>query len=153
MTPAAPVVLCTSHIPSSQITHHLALIPRTGTSHFTTSHLALYPRPILEQIGTCWCMHVRAVFEDNFWGCAWHINLQYKNNTSKYQRLAASGKILDLDDVLPFLPTLVNNLISNADSFRTSGCHMAGVNCEYQVRAAMNRQEQDVATVYSDSLG
>ena len=26
-------------------------------------------RHILEQIGTCWCMQVLAVFEDNFWGC------------------------------------------------------------------------------------
>ena len=43
--PAAPVVRCASHIPASQITQRLALIPRTGTSHFTTSHLALYPRP------------------------------------------------------------------------------------------------------------
>jgi len=33
------------YILASQITHRLALIPRIGTSHFTTSHLALYPRP------------------------------------------------------------------------------------------------------------
>jgi len=39
-TPAAPVVRCASHIPASQITRRLALIPRTDTSHFTTSHLA-----------------------------------------------------------------------------------------------------------------
>ena len=44
-TPFAPVVRCASHIPASQITQRIALIPRTGTSHFTTSHLALYPRP------------------------------------------------------------------------------------------------------------
>ena len=39
-TPFAPVVRCASHIPASQITQRLALIPRIGTSHFTTSHLA-----------------------------------------------------------------------------------------------------------------
>ena len=47
-TPAAPVVLCTSHIPASQITQRLALIPRTVPRiyHLADSHLALYPRPV-----------------------------------------------------------------------------------------------------------